>query len=106
MVHGDGATVGADGALSLQDGPDAAGLIGPAVGARHVLALRGEGGAGGVLGSHRRNGLPGDAQQLLNRLLGLLVAPLAVVKVEQTALLVEQVARRPAEVPVLLPDLQ
>ena len=97
--------VDARNAASLEDAPDAAGLVGTAVGAEHVLALRHEQRARLVLGADRRDGVALDAQQLLDRQLGLRVGALAEVVFEQELIAVEQIARRPADVLVLLPDL-
>ena len=62
--------------------------------------------AGRVLGTQRRERVALDAEQLLDRQLGAEVIALAEVVLEQPCAAVEQVARGPALVLVLLPELE
>ena len=91
--------------IALEDTPDASGLIRAAVRPRHILGLRCEQRLCAFLGPYRRYRLAFDAEQLLNRQFGLRVAALAEVVLEQPLVTVEEVARRPPDVLILLPDL-
>ena len=94
-----------DRAGAVKHRPHAAGLIRAAVGAGDVLALGDQRGSRGILGTDRCERLTRGAEQLLDRQLGVTVAALAEVVLEQLVLGVEQIARGPAEVLVLIPDL-
>ena len=105
MIDGQLAPVGGHRAAAVEHCPHRARFVRAAVRSFDVLGLRREQCSRRVLGSKRLERCPLDPEQLLDRQLGLLVAALAVVIVEQLAVLVEQVASRPAEVPVQVPDL-
>ena len=91
---------------ALDDRPHPARLVRAGVGARLVLGLGRDQHVGSVLGADRRQRLTRHAQQRLDLQLGLHVGALAVVVGVQLALLVPQVARRPALVAVDVPDLE
>jgi hypothetical protein len=105
MIDGQLATIGAHRAGAVEYSPDSARLVRPGVGTLLFLGLRDEHRPRRILRTPRLERRLGHAQQLLNRQLGVLVAALAVVVVEQRPSRVEQVAGRPSQVAVQLPDL-
>src|ERR1700683_4506776 len=100
------AVVYAHSASPVQNRPYAPGFIGARIRARLVGRLDSQPVLRGVLRAQRRKWLEAHAQELLDRQLGVRVAALTVVVVEQPRSSVEQITRRPALVLVLLPQLQ
>ena len=92
-------------AARREHSPDGAGLVGPRPGRLEAIVARhDEQRAGGILWAQRRERLARYAEQLLDRQFGLEVATLAVAVLGERALRGPQVARRPADVLVLLPE--
>ena len=74
--------------------------------ARAFLGVRDEGRVRCVLRAQRRERLDVELEQLADRELSLLVRAFAVVVVNETRTAVEEVARRPARVFVVAPELE
>jgi hypothetical protein len=110
MGNGDRAAVGAHlaGAGSragrLEHGPHAARLVGSRPRPRLLGRRLRDACAGRILAAKRLEGIGRDLQQFADLLLRLVVGALAVVHREQPQLPVEEVARRPCLVLVLLPE--
>src|SRR5437588_5186972 len=98
------AAIDASLSASIEHRPHAAGSVRPRVRPLDVLALWLQHGALGVLGPNRLEHRAIDIEQLLDRAFGVRVSALAIVAIEQHPPLVEQVAPRPSQVSVQVPD--